>query len=59
MTAAVRAQIKVTSGAEKLAREQQLVDMEHPDAERRMSFDESMKLIRDRYSSAIDLLGRI
>lgn len=59
MTAALRAQIKVASKVEELEREQPMTDLDCPDDTRRLSFEQSMQLIADRYSKAIDLLGKI
>lgn len=60
MTAASeRAQLKVANRVDELQLNEQLVDLEHPDVSRRMSFEDSMQEIRTRYSRAIELLGRI
>jgi len=49
----------VAAQAEELTRTEHLIDAEHPDPTRRLTFEQSMRLIRERYSSAIDLLGKI
>jgi hypothetical protein len=36
-----------------------LIDLEHPAPERRLTFRGSMGLIRERYSNAIELLGKL
>ena len=56
-TAASEAQMKVVTGAEQLP--EPLIDLAHPSDDRRLSLDESMDLIEERYSDAIRLLGRL
>jgi len=52
-------QARVAAQAEELTRTEHLIDAEHPDPTRRLTFEQSMRLIHERYSSAIDLLGKI
>jgi hypothetical protein len=59
MTAAVQAQMKVAAGAEELAHTEDLIDLAKPNPERRLSLEQSMVLTRERYSRAIELLGRL
>jgi hypothetical protein len=61
MNAVERAQQKVAARADELGREQPLLelDTEHPNPARRLSFEQSMKLIETRYSRAIELLGKL
>jgi len=34
------------------------IDTEHPDPDRRLTFEQSMALIQSRYSEAIEALGK-
>jgi hypothetical protein len=49
----------VTAQAEELTRAEHLIDLERPVPERRLRFEQSMRLIRERYSTAIELLGTL
>ena len=57
MSTASDAQMKVVTGAEQLP--EQLVDLQHPDDEARLSLDEALTWIETRYSEAIRLLGEL
>lgn len=59
MTAAVQVQMKVAAGAEELAQTEHLIDLAEPDDERRLTLEESMDLVQERYSHAIALLGKL
>lgn len=54
-----RVQAAVTAKAEELERDQAMIDHERPDPGRRLTFEQSMSLIKARYSRAIDLLGKL
>jgi hypothetical protein len=51
--------MKVAAGAEELTHTEDLIDLAKPNPERRLTLEQSMVLIRERYSHAIDLLGRL
>lgn len=59
MTAAARAQMKVIEQAAELDRTRPMIDLENPDEGRRLSFEDSLELIEERYGDAIDLLGKL
>jgi dsDNA-specific endonuclease/ATPase MutS2 len=59
MTAAMEAQMKVAAAAEELAQTEPLIDLSTPPAERRLTLEESMDLVDERYSDAIRLLGKL
>jgi hypothetical protein len=59
MSAAVEAQMKVAAEAEELTRAERLIDLQRPDDSRRLSLDESLDLINERYSDAMRLLSRL
>lgn len=59
MTSTVSAQMKVAQEAEKLARTDPLIDLQRPQVSRRVPLDEAIELVRERYSTAIELLGKL
>ncbi|WP_433291559.1 hypothetical protein ACQPZQ_02420 [Pseudonocardia sp. CA-142604] len=42
-----------------LAQPEPVIDLEHPDPERRLTLEQSLKLIEARYDRAIELLGKL
>jgi hypothetical protein len=59
MSTAADVQARVLAQAEELTRAEHIIDLEYPDEERRLTFEQSMRLIRERYSTAIELLGKL
>jgi hypothetical protein len=59
MSTTAEVQARVSAQAEELTRSQHLIDLEHPSNDRRLTFERSMRLIRERYSTAIELLGKL
>lgn len=59
MSNATQAQLKVATYAEELVESEELIDLSRPYADRRLSLEESLTLVRERYSEAIRLLGRL
>jgi len=55
----MRAQMKVIEQAAELDQTRTTPDLERPDEQRRLTFDESLALIDERYSEALDLLGKL
>lgn len=59
VTAAMQAQMKVAEGAEKLAETETIIDLTAPQDDRRLTFDEAVRLVQERYAEAITLLGKL
>jgi hypothetical protein len=59
MSRAAEVQARVTAQAEELTEAEHLIDIERPDPKGRLTFEQSMQLIRERYSNAIELLGKL
>lgn len=59
MTAALEAAMKVAAGAQELEQTEHLIDLMKPDVDRRLPLEDSIRLVQERYSVALRLLGKL